>query len=505
MRLLLILLLFAGALSAQTIDKDRSRFLTTPNGRTGSYAPYRLVVDGLGGVETLKVRSCSPGVTLTREVAVGGVDRVDIVLPVLVAEGSYVVASVPGADNEAPFQPKLPTRRIEPDYERPYIAVFSTDPLYARGVLPSVPGTSVCDYFELGEFFTDWRLLDGYDAIVIFNPTDVRLPSGSQRAIAEFCSLGGTAVVAGSFALGEQSVGLPAPGELQVKTFRDVQARRFGYGAGAIYRFGADDLRRSRSAQLVLLDAVLDQAWYGAAKAPAREPETRLAPQHPPLAPPLPPADATPTPWFWAMAGALLLVCGLVPGVASRYLKRTWPVQLGLLALCSGLGGLAMLQARPLPTVELCVLMHTGEGEVASGRVFVNAEESWRNTLFVNLDDAEDRSLPRTLPSSPGWNSWLIDMPLMNPPAGRADAVTLRYGMIGDDSFRDFGTKAHRGQTKFSTDDAFLVDWWLETNAWRGRSAELMPVEWPDGAVRFDDARVVTRGAISVTALREAG
>jgi hypothetical protein len=341
--------------------------------------------------------------------------------------------------------------------------------------------------------------------VVIFNPVDARLPTGSQRAIAEFCSLGGTAVVAGSFRLGERVVGLPAPGELQVKTFRGVRARRFGYGSGAIYQFNADDLRRSRSAQNALLDAMLDQAWFGADKPPAREPESRVAPPRTPIAPPLPPADAVPSPWFWGLAGGLLLLCTLVPGVSTRYLKRTWPVQLALAAACAGVGGAALFQSRPLPTVELTLLVHGGEGEAVSGRLFVCGEETWRDTLVVNLDDPDDHSLPRALHTRPGWHAWLIDLPLLEKPAAREDAVKLEFGMVGEDSFRDFATNAHLGKTNFSTNDAFLVDWWLETNAWRGRAATLKPVEWPDGAVPFEDARVVKRGAISVTALRQAG
>ena len=503
MRLLLLLLLGIGsALSAQSIDAGRSRFLTTPNGRTGCYAPFRLVLESLAGNDTVTVRSVSRGVVLEQQVAVAGREAVDVVLPVLVAEG--VSVEVQGVSHDT-LTPQLPVRRVEPDYARPYVAVFSTDPLYARGVLPSVPGTAVCDYFELSEFFTDWRLLDGYDAIVIFNPSEARMPPGSQRAIAEFCSLGGAALVAGTFQLGEKAVGLPAPADPQIMTFRDVQGQRFGYGPGAIYRFSAEDLRRSRSAQSVLIDALLDHAWYGAGKAPAGSPESRIPPPRTPFAPPLPAVDATPGPLFWGLAGGLLLLCLLAPVISGRYLKPVWPAQLALTLLVSAIGASAMLQQRPLPTVEASALVRQGGGEATSARVFLIGAETWRDSLTVDLGDAQDRSLPRVLSSRPGWNAWLIDLPLLSPSGETGASVSLNFGMVGEDSYRDFATRARRGLTEFSTSEAFLLEWWLEANAYRGRRATIMPREWPDGAVRFDDARLVIRGAISVTAQREAG
>ena len=117
MKLLLILLVFAGTLSAQSIDRERSRFLTTPNGRSGTYAPFRLALKGLEGQDTVTVHSRSPGVTLDKQVAVAGVGTIEVVIPVLVGEGSSVEVS--GSANDE-FAPTLPTRRIEPDYERPY-------------------------------------------------------------------------------------------------------------------------------------------------------------------------------------------------------------------------------------------------------------------------------------------------------------------------------------------------------------------------------------------------
>jgi hypothetical protein len=81
--------------------------------------------------------------------------------------------------------------------------------------------------------------------------------------------------------------------------------------------------------------------------------------------------------------------------------------------------------------------------------------------------------------------------------------VELQGAMIGDQVFRDYASDAHRGDTEFSTSDAYLLEWWLEANAYRGRAAALRPLEWPVAAPSFDDARVVTRGAIGVTLQRK--
>src|SRR5690606_38459275 len=155
-----------------------------------------------------------------------------------------------------------------------------------RGVLPSTPRGAVCDYFDLADFFTDWRLMDGYDAIVIFNPQETRLPVGSQRAMAEFCSLGGAALVVGSFRFGEKAVDLPPPAEPRLMQFRDVPLQRMGYGAGAIYRIGFEELRHSQSAPDVIIDALRDHLWFGANRAPAGTPESRVPPTRSPMGPP---------------------------------------------------------------------------------------------------------------------------------------------------------------------------------------------------------------------------
>ena len=493
----LLLILLCTPLCAQSFDEDKSRFLSAPHGRTGTWAPYRAALTGLDGIDTVTVRSVAPGVVLEKQVAVAGVSDAEVVLPVYVYEG--VQLEVGGAI----MQPELPTRRVDPDYERAYTAVFSTDPVYARSVLPSTPTGAICDYFALDEFFTDWRLFDGYDAVVIFNPTDVRLPAGSQRAIAEFCSLGGALVVAGSFRFGEQAVDVPAPAEPTLPSFRGVQALRFGYGAGAIYRFDFDELRESPSAHLVLGDALHDHMWFGANRAPAGKPESRVPPSRTPHPVPLPLESALPGPLFWGLAGGLLMLCVLLPVIAARFTKRHWVAQAGLLAGCVGIAGGALLQSTPQPPLEVMALIRSGEGQPASVRLFVQVEETWGDTITLSLDDAATRDLPRSTGVAIGWNAWVIDRPLVGPGSDRVEPNILAGGRVGELIFRDFGTKAKRGDTEFSTGEADVLDWWLDENAFRGRQVEFAPAEISGDIYLSEGAKARFRGAIRVTPVRK--
>jgi hypothetical protein len=496
MRLILpmLVLMLAGVLPAQVIDGDASRFLSAPNGRTGTFAPYRLSVRQIDGLETLVVTSEAQGVKLTREVAVAGKAEVEITLPVFVGDGARVNVRGKGAEFTPGIEPRLPLRRIEPDYARPYVAVFSNDPVYARVLVPNAPRQAV----------SDWRLLDGYDAIVIINPGETRLPPGSQQAIAEFCSLGGAALVIGSFRLGEKDVDVPAPADPTVKVVRGVAVQRFGYGPGAIYRIGFDELQRSRTAPDVVVDALRDHLWFGADSAPGGKPQSRVPPRLTPFAPPLPPAEAAPTAIFWGLGGGVLLLCLLAPVIGSRLTKRAWAAQLVVAAGCAGLGALGLAQDRPLPTVELTAVIRSGESEVASSRTFVLAEDSWRGTLEVELGGA-DRVLPRRVPGIAGWHAWAIDRPLVKLPAARGEQAELSSGMVGAEIFRDYATRAHRQGTQFSTSDAYPLEWWLEQNAYRGHMAKLAPLEWPGEPIQLDDARVIERGAIGVTVKRAPG
>jgi len=493
--LLILMLAACACVHAQSIDSARSRFLTSPNARSGTWAPYRLTVAGLADVETLTVRSEAQGVSLSRQVAVAGLSEVEVQIPVLVADDASLTVTVAESGTELHHSPTLPLRRVEADYARPYVAVFSTDPVYARGVLPSNPAGAICDYFELATFFTDWRMLDGYDAIVIFNPADTRLPEGSQRAIAEFCSLGGAALVAGSFRLGEQAVDPPAPAEPAVQIHRGVAVQRFGYGRGAIYRVASDELRRA-PAQDVIVDALRDHLWFGAAEPPAGRKDSRTAPPGSPLGAAQPAGTPTPGPLFWGLAGALLLACGLGPLVAARLTRHPAAAPAGVLLLCGAIGALASLQPRPVATVEVSAIVFTGEGSAASTRLYIRDESQH---VRHDLDDKSDRRLSRRLPGG----GWQVDIPLTAAPSDRHAPVTLARGRVGAASFRDYATAARRGETDFSRHDARLLEWWLADNAWRGRSAELASIEWPESGIPPGEVRLVRLGAIRVTELRK--
>jgi hypothetical protein len=227
-----------------------------------------------------------------------------------------------------------------------------------------------------------------------------------------------------------------------------------------------------------------------------------VAPARSPLAPALSPTDAVPGLLFWGLAGGLLLICGLLPTVVARSTRRVWPAQLSLVLFCASIGIFGQMQDRPLPAVEISVVIQTGKGDVASARVFVNAREAWRGVNEINLDDADKRELYRAMPATAGWNAWVGDSPLVSEAPDRAPSVELEYGMVEGRSFRDFGTEAHRGNTQFSTDDAYLVDWWLEANAYRGRAAQIAPIERPLDIGSWDAAQLVARGAIRLTPKR---
>jgi hypothetical protein len=496
MRWLLMLLLCA-PLGAQSFDEAGSRFLSAPHGRTGCWAPYRVVLTGLDGLDTVTVRSVAPGVTLERQVPVAGAARAEVILPVFVHGDSRLEAG------DAVHTPVMPVRRVQPDFARSYTAVFSADPVYARGVMPSSPTGATCDYFELREFFTDWRLFDGYDAIVIFNPGETRLPPGSQRAIAEFCSLGGAVLIVGSFRLGEQVSDLPAPAEPTLETFRGVGMQRYGYGAGAIYRVGFEELRASREAHSVIETALRDHLWFAGARSPAGTPESRIPPARVPHPDALPMPEAAPTLLFWALAGGLLLVCGLVPPVAARLTRRRWVPGAAVLAGCLSVGGAGLLQESPLPVLEVFTVILTGEGDAASARMLVQAAPEWGDTWTIDLDDAGVRDLPRRSPAQSGMRAWVVDRPLTARGRDHAPPIRLSAGRVDGQTFRDFATAVHRGQMDFPVDAGNPLEWWLDSNAYRGRQTEIAPLEWSSSGLSPGSARVLERGAIRITPLRD--
>lgn len=495
----LLLLCLAPALAAQKVDRVRSGFLSAPHGRPGTCAPYRVVFEAPAG-STAEVESRWGSVVLTRQVAVAG-SPTQALIPVFVDPAVEVAVRV--GEQQETFQPVLPPRLLPADYNRLYAAVFSRPAEAGRLVLPPEPGALAADYFETGEFFTDWRLFDGYDAIVLFNPDDVRLPAGSQRALAEFCSLGGSVFVAGSFRFGEQAGDLPAPGDPVPLVFSGVPVSRYEYGAGAIYRADFAALRDSPSARKVIVDALFHHAWFGALKAPGGPPPARALPPAPFSYAHGPGAEPTPGFWFFGPAGLLLLACAVGPLALARAARLRALQALPALGSAVLAGGLALLQPPPESAVEAYALVQSGprnDGPAAL-RAWVVAQPQWRRQWQVPLEAPGVRILPRPVAAT-GWPRWEVDVPLAAGWASRP-GVRLAKARVGEVLFRDYAKRAREGSTEFAQEQALLLEWWLENNAWRGREATLAPAQEPaNWGTWLGDGQVRLRGAVSVTAGR---
>ena len=88
-RVLALLILFAPVLSAQAIDRERSRFLSEPHGRPGTCAPFRLVFTAQSEVE--RVTITHGNTQLTRDVSTLPGEKAEVVLPVFVAPDEQVM------------------------------------------------------------------------------------------------------------------------------------------------------------------------------------------------------------------------------------------------------------------------------------------------------------------------------------------------------------------------------------------------------------------------------
>lgn len=485
-------LLLCTALSAQSIDRERSRFIAQEQGRAGCFAPFEVQVSG--GDNSVEVISFAPGIELVYALALDqGSGRA--VVPVFVGANAGI-RLMPGGDELQPVMPRSAT----PSYQQPYAAVFAPDPVGARAALPPTPGQLACDYFETREFFADWRLFDGYDAIVIFNPGAGELAPGAQRAIAEFCSLGGCCLVAGTFQLGEQARDIPAPGEPQTLQFGGVPVQRFGYGAGAIFRVEYNLLREA-SAREVIRGALLHHLRFGAADAPGGQPASRSAPALPPPLNAPQPAEAAPGVAFAGLVSTLLLALLLIPAVLRRVKRPAWATTGAMLGGACVLG-LALLQQAPRPRAHLAVLELAGaEAEVAGTRSFLMVEPGQTAPLSIALDEA-DRRLARRLPGSAGW---IVDEPLTRPAAGSAHGGLMEGGMVNGRVYRDFVLQVRDGETAFAPTDAPLLAWWLEANAMRGRLATLEPGKPSTRDTRYTLWDVAELSRVRVLNLREAG
>ncbi len=488
-RVLALLILLAPVLSAQAIDRERSRFLSEPHGRPGTCAPFRLVFTAQSDVERVTITN---GTTrLVRDVSTLPGEKAEVVVPVFIAP--EVVVSVAGDE----FTPRLPLRRLEPSYEQPYTAVFASDIVYVPTLVPNDPGRMACDYFENREFFTDWRLLDGYDAIIMFQPEAQRPPDGTQRTIAEFCSLGGAAVIVGSFRMGERAEGLPPPGAPEIMNFGGVAAQRMAYGPGAIYRFEFDALRLHGNPHVVLREAILDHMWFGNDRAPAGSPPSRASVALPPMLIQDAPDPRRPGALFAALAGALVLITGVAPLVFGRLRAGRWVVAPTIAAAGCTIAGLALLQPQPQPVVDQWVVVHGGgeDSGAASVHAFCMPGEGVGEILEVDLQGSP-RWLPRSFHSAHGHRGWQIDVPLI----GGEHGGTVEYagGRIGGINFRDYAALAYDGEGGFALQQARLLEWWLESNAYRGRAAALGPAEAQFEVPVLGDFNLRPRGALWV-------
>jgi hypothetical protein len=484
-----LVVLLAPLLAARAIDRERSRFLTEPHGRPGTCAPFRLVFTAQSDVERVTVTHANT--RLACDVSTLPGEKAEVVVPVFVSPD--VVIGVAGDE----FTPRLPLRRMEPSYDQPYAAVFASDIVYVPTLVPNDPGRMACDYFENREFFTDWRLLDGYDALIMFQPESQRPPDGTQRTIAEFCSLGGVAIIVGSFRMGEKAEGLPPPGAPEVMTVGDVAAQRMAYGPGAIYRFEFDALRRHGNPHVVLREAILDHLWFGNDRAPGGLPPTRASAAHPPMLAPAAPDPQRPGVLFAALGGAMLLICGVAPLVAGRFRAGRWVVGPAIVVSACAIAALATLQSQPQPVVDQWIVVNGGpdDSAVTSIRAICLPGEAVANMLDVDLQSTP-RWLPRPFRGAQGHEGWQIDVPLVG---GEHDAaVEYAEGRIGGVNFRDYAALAYDGEGGFSTQQARLLDWWVETNAYRGRAAALGPASARFDVPTLGDVNQRTCGALWV-------
>jgi hypothetical protein len=477
--ILLAAFLVPAALGAQTINRERSRFLSEPHGRSGTCAPYRLVFTARGDTERVEVTIGN--VRLVREVATKPGESNEVVLPV------YMTPNVRVAVAGDEFSPRLPLRRVEPDYEQPYVAVFAADALYVRALVPDDPGRMVCDYFENREFFDDWRCLDGYDAIILFQPEAQRPPPGAQRAIAEFCSMGGAAIIVGSFRMGEKVQGLPAPAEPEILRFSGVSAQRMAYGPGAIYRIDFEELRRHGHSHVVLREALLDHLWSGQNSAPAGKPAARTPASSAPALMRGNPEPPRPGALFFGLAGSLLLLCAVTPLAARRVRLGAWWGAPLICAGALGIGGMTTMQDQPRPLLDCWAIFRAesaGPERPCSVQLFLLPGEGVESILEIPLTGPV-RGMPRPFRSAHGHVGWQVDLPLAS--GAPSELSEFVDGRIANLNFRDFAARAYKGDGGFDVESARLLEWWLDENAYRGRAAGLGPATFEPADVGVGD------------------
>ena len=290
-------------------------------------------------------------------------------------------------------------------------------------------------------------------------------------------------------------------------TLEDTPVHRMAYGQGAIYRVSFSRLRASRSARKVILRALRDHRWFGAIEPPRGNPGSRAAPERALTAylPARRGEPGVPGPLGVGLIGLLLLLVSIGPVLARRVLARPWsaPIAVAVGSLLLSLAG--ALQSGPDPAAEVSVIEYSGANPAGARalRWLIVAEPDALRTWTTDLDDPQDRRLARPVRSVGGRRAWLVDQPLAGVPAGAGPELTLANGLVEGIHFRDFATRATLGKSGMPRDNARLLNWWLETNAYAGRSARIRSCAVPKGDWPFADRTVVrSRGAISITNLR---
>lgn len=492
MRLLLIIALLTAPLGAQALDRERTRFLCEPHGRPGAYAPLEVVFNapGAGGVALVQVQS--PGVVLRKQVALAAAGPTTVRMPCRVGADSTVSVDIAGKVDS--FSPAMPSRPAAPGYHRVFVAVFTPDAALAAPLLDEK--FLLCTVYRMDECFSDWRMLAGYDAVVVLNPGEGRLPPGAPRALAEFASLGGAIFAAGDLTFGGN---VPAPPEPQTFDFAGVIVMRQSYGAGTLYRVAHERLDTGKPGNVVAA-ALRRHHWYGAGEAPAGAPVMRGG-ENPPVSDYIQPGERRPAEaslMVYALGGLLALVCLLAPLASLRVRRELWPGMAVIVLIAVGAAAAGSSQAGPVPQVQASVLELASEApDVAARREMWLVPPALKGDFVVDLDAS--RILPHLTRPRGEWRVWMVDVPLTSKVMPREMVATFEAAYIEGLPFRDFAARSRLGETALDETGARVLDWWLEINAYRGRSAQIVKLPGViEPTAHWPGSQTVINGGVSI-------
>ncbi|MHC4840476.1 MAG: hypothetical protein ACYTDT_05865 [Planctomycetota bacterium] len=480
------------ACATPLIAQDQLELLSPQFGRPGSWAPARLTTTETGAT---KIVSRAPGTSLTLQ---ANLPEDGVVIPVFLGEGSQLEVDGRVLDVEVAG----PKRPVPIDYRIPYVAVFAPDAINARNYYPTASSLRFCDYYSDSEFFRDWRYLDGYDVVVLFHPQGANLPVEASRVLAQFASLGGTVIVVGSFQFDENAEGLPPPSEPRVLQFRSLVARKFGYGSGAIYRLGWQDIRDSSQPADVIDQLVQNHRWYGAQKAPAGKPNSRVSGTEPLFLPPQGGFDNPPGLISLGLLGGFFIALLMSTVAVQRARRKRWLVPVAVFGSALIFGSAGLLLPSPEPTAETAIVV-MGDGQQnspASARIWLQVEQA--TVLSFELNKGGNQPLARPVHTG-GWMGLQMDVPLVQEVTANEFSVQMDAGRVNGTSFRDYVTAARKGRTQFSTDQAQILEWWLEHNAWRGRRSVIRPAQFELSRGALAGLRVRPRGVLLVSEAQE--